>query len=299
MGIKIGTAPVSWGIMEVEGWDGRVAYGRVLDEMAEAGYEGTELGPYGYLPSEPERLLAELSSRGLRLVSAFVPLHLAEPQRHEAGFREAIKVAGLLARAEARLIVLAGDMTEARMAVAGRVIEERDGMNEQHWQCAVEILTRIAKACRELGLATAFHHHAGTLVETPNEIERLCENTDPALIGLCLDTGHFFYGGGDPVEAVRKYGPRIWHLHLKDVRLPVLESVRREGVGFLEAVRRDVFCELGEGAVDFPRITQGLMNCGYDGWAVVEQDVDTDQPGVQPFESAVRSRRYLREAIGL
>jgi len=299
MGIKIGTAPVSWGIMEVEGWDGRVAYGRVLDEMAEAGYEGTELGPYGYLPSEPERLLAELSSRGLRLVSAFVPLHLAEPQRHEAGFREAIKVAGLLARAEARLIVLAGDMTEARMAVAGRVIEERDGMNEQHWQCAVEILTRIAKACRELGLATAFHHHAGTLVETPNEIERLCENTDPALIGLCLDTGHFFYGGGDPVEAVRKYGPRIWHLHLKDVRLPVLESVRRDRVGFLEAVRRDVFCELGEGAVDFPRITQGLMNCGYDGWAVVEQDVDTDQPGVQPFESAVRSRRYLREAIGL
>ncbi|MEK6320848.1 MAG: TIM barrel protein [Acidobacteriota bacterium] len=299
MRIKIGTAPVSWGIMEVEGWNGQAAYGKMLDEMAEAGYEGTELGPYGYLPSESERLIAELSSRGLRLVSAFVPLTLAEPERHEASFQEAMKVAELLARADARLIVLAGDMNEARMAVAGRVIEERDGMSEHQWHDAVEIVSGIAKACRELGLSTAFHHHAGTLVETPNEIERLCENTDPALIGLCLDTGHFFYGGGDPVEAVRKYGPRIWHLHLKDVRLPVLESVRREGVGFLEAVRRDVFCELGEGAVDFPRINQELMNYGYDGWAVVEQDVDTDQPGVQPFESAVRSRRYLREAIGL
>jgi len=91
--IKIGTAPVSWGIMEAEGWNGHQAYARVLDEMAEAGYEGTELGPYGYLPTEPERLIAELSSRGLRLVSAFVPVHLAEARRHETDFHEAIKVA--------------------------------------------------------------------------------------------------------------------------------------------------------------------------------------------------------------
>jgi inosose dehydratase len=297
--IKIGTAPVSWGIMEVEGWNGRAPYGKVLDEMAEAGYQGTELGPYGYLPSEPERLMAELSSRGLRMVSAFVPLPLAEPERHEASFQEAMKVADLLASADARLIVLAGDMSEARMTVAGRVNEQRDGMSAKHWHDTVEIVSRIARACREFGLSTAFHHHAGTLVETPNEIERLCENTDPSLIGLCLDTGHYLYGGGDPVEAVRKYGSRIWHLHLKDVRLPVLESVRREGVGFLEAVRREVFCELGEGAVDFPNIKQGLMNCGYDGWAIVEQDVDADQPGVQPFESAVRSRRYLNDVMGL
>lgn len=299
MKIKIGTAPVSWGIMEVKGWNGQAPYAKVLDEMAEAGYEGTELGPYGYLPSEPERLMTELSARGLRMVSAFVPLPLAEPERHEATFQEAMKVADLLASAEARLIVLAGDMSEARMTVAGRVDEQRDGMSSQHWDDTVEIVSRIARACREFGLSTAFHHHAGTFVETPNEIERLCENTDPSLIGLCLDTGHYLYGGGDPAEAVRRYGPRIWHLHLKDVRLPVLESVRSEGRGFLEAVRRDVFCELGEGAVDFANIKQGLTHCGYDGWAVVEQDVDADQPGVKPFESAVRSRRYLQEVIGI
>src|SRR6185369_13736655 len=299
MKIKIGTAPVSWGIMEVEGWNGQAPFASVLDEMARAGYEGTELGPYDYLPSDPQRLKAELSSRGLQMVSAFVPLSLAEPQSHEAAFQEALKVAELLASVDARLIVLAGEMNENRMSVAGRVNEERDGMSTQHWYDTIEIVSRIAKACRDFGVLTAFHHHAGTFVETPNEIARLCESTDPSLIGLCLDTGHYLYGGGDPVEVVQKYGSRIWHLHLKDVRLPVLESVRQLGLGFLEAVRRDIFCELGEGAVDFPKIKQELIGCDYDGWAIVEQDVDASLPGVQPFESAVRSRRYLRETIGI
>src|SRR4030095_8976230 len=190
-------------------------------------------------------------------------------------------------------------MNGPRMNVAGRVDEERDGMSQQDWNAAVEIISRIARACLEIGLATAFHHHAGTLIETPGEIERLCANTDPALIGLCLDTGHYLYGGGDPVQAVQRYGSRIFHLHLKDVRSDVLESVRREGVGFLEAVRRDVFCELGQGSVDFPSIKRGLIDCGYEGWAIVEQDVDASRPGVHPFESAVRSRKYLRESIGI
>ena len=298
MPIKIGTAPVSWGIMEVEGWGGQKDYREMLDEMAEAGYEGTELGPYGYLPADPERLISELSSRGLRLVSAFVPVALAEPERHESSFREAMKVAELLAKSAARLIVLADEMSEARMAVAGRVIEDRDGMRDPGWDSAVSILTRVALACREFGLATTFHHHAGTYIETPKEIERLCASTDPGLIGLCLDTGHYFYGGGDPVKAVEKYGSRIWHVHLKDVRPDVLGSVRREGLNFLDAVRRGVFCELGEGAVDFPALEQRLLNCAYDGWAIVEQDVDTTQPGVRPFESALRSRQYLRHALG-
>ena len=299
MGIKVGSAPVSWGIMEVEGWSGQQAYSEVFDEMVQAGYAGTELGPYGYLPMEPERVTAELSKRGLQLVSAFVPIPLADPERHEAGFQEAITVAELLARSGARLIVLADVMSEARMAVAGRAVEARDGMSERQWEGAAQILTRVARACGELGLAAAFHHHAGTLVETPKEIERLCERTDASLIGLCLDTGHYFYGGGDPVEAVQKYGSRIRHLHLKDLVPAVLESVRQEGVDFLEAVRRGVFCELGAGAVDFPKVVQGLIACGYDDWAIVEQDVDASQPGVRPLESAARSREYLRNVIGI
>jgi len=299
MGIKIGTAPVSWGIMEVEGWSGQQSYREVLDEMVAAGYTGTELGPYGYLPTEPERVTEELSSRGLSLVSSFVPIPLEEPERHEASFQEAMTVAKLLAQAGARLIVLAGDMKTARMAVAGRVVEERDGMSDKQWESAARILMRVAESCRELGLATVFHHHVGTLVETPREIERLCASTDTDLIGLCLDTGHYLYGGGNPLEAVRSYGPRIRHLHLKDVQPTALASARREGLDFLEAVRRGVFCELGEGAVNFPKVIEELMARGYDGWAIVEQDVDASQPGVHPFESALRSRQYLQNVIGI
>lgn len=299
MGLKIGTAPVSWGIMEVEGWSGQQAYREVLDEMTQAGYAGTELGPYGYLPTEPERVTEELSARGLALVSSFVPIPLEEPERHAASFQEAMTVAKLLAQAGARLIVLAGDMKPARMAVAGRVLEERDGMSDEQWASATRILTRVAISCRELGLATVFHHHVGTLIETPREIERLCASTDAGLIGLCLDTGHYLYGGGDPVEAVQKYGARIRHLHLKDVQPMALASARREGLDFLAAVRHGVFCELGEGAVNFPRVIEELMARDYDGWAIVEQDVDASQPGVHPFESALRSRQYLRNVIGV
>ncbi len=299
MKIKVGNAPVSWGVMEVAGWGEQIPYRQVLDEIAEAGYAGTELGPYGYFPTEPNELTPELSARGLQLVASFVPLPLAHSERHEAGSQEAMKVAQLLAQSGARLIVLADEMSEARMAVSGRVDESRDGMSNAQWDGAAHILRRIAEACRELGLSAVFHHHAGTFVETPKEIARLCESTDPDLLGLCLDTGHYFFGGGDPVDAVRWYGARIRHLHLKDVQLPVLEAARRDGVGFLEAVRRGVFCELGEGAVDLNRVIQDMTAGGYSDWAIVEQDVDTRNADVKPLESAIRSRQYLRNMIGI
>ena len=297
--MKIATAPVSWGVMEADGWSGNQTYGKVLDEMSQAGYDGTELGPYGFFPTDPLHLSAELSARGLKLVSAFVPVHLAEPARHRSDFDEALKVAKLLSSAGAGLIVLADEMGGSRMAIAGRVDEARDGMNSSQWSDAVDILSQIANACAELGLRTAFHHHAGTLVETPAEIERLCSSTDSSLIGLCLDTGHYVYGGGDPVEAVEKYSSRILHIHLKDVNLAVLQSVREDRVGFLEAVQRGVFCEIGDGSVDVRVIFQKLSKAAYGDWLVVEQDVDARLAGVNPFESACRSRRYLKEVIGM
>ncbi len=299
MNIKVGNAPVSWGVMEVAGWGGQIPFGKVLDEITEAGYAGTELGPFGYFPTEPNQLKSELSSRGLQLVASFVPIPLAHPDRHDVGYQEAMKVAHLLAQTGARLIVLADEMSKARMAVSGRVDESRDGMSDSQWEGAAQILGSIAEACRELGLSAVFHHHAGTFVETPKEVARLCDSIDADLLGLCLDTGHYFFGGGDPVEAVRLYGARIRHLHLKDVQLPILESARRDGIGFLEAVRHGVFCELGEGAVDLNAVIQGLSAEGYSDWAIVEQDVDTRSEGVKPFESALRSRQYLRDVIGI
>ena len=290
---------MSWGIMEIEGWGEQQPFGSVLDEMQQAGYSGTELGPYDYFPNESEELTKELSARGLDLVAAFVPIPLADASRHEAGFDEAVRTADLLAAGGAPLIVLADEMNKDRMAVAGRVDPSQDGMTDAQWDATAQILTRVSKACRERGLDVVFHHHAGTFIETPQEIERLMNSVDPELLGLCLDTGHYFYGGGDPVEAATKYASRIRHLHLKDIWPPVLDEVRREKLGFLEAVRRDVFCELGAGAVDFLKVISILTAAGFDGWAIVEQDTDATRTESKPVDSAIRSRRYLREAIGL
>src|SRR5882672_4660793 len=288
--IRVGNAPVSWGVMEVAGWGKQIPFPQLLDEIKEAGYAGTELGPYGYFPTESNRLASELSARQLQLIASFVPIPLAHASRHDAAHQEAMAVAQLLAQTGAPLIVLADEMSETRMAVSGRVDDIHEGMTDSQWDRAAQILSRIARDCRELGLSAVFHHHAGTFVETPKEVARLCENTDPDLLGLCLDTGHYFFGGGDPVDAVRLYGTRIRHLHLKDVQLPILEDARRDEVGFLDAVRRGVFCELGDGAVDLNTVIQEMSDGGFSDWAIVEQDVDTRSANVKPLESAVRSR---------
>jgi inosose dehydratase len=289
---------VSWGVIEVEGWSGNQPYGAVLDEMVEAGYTGTELGPYGFLPTDSATLIRELGSRGLELVAAFVPLPLARPAAHEAGLREAIKVIDLLAQSGARIVVLADEMSERRMAVAGRA-QKSDGLANEQWRDAVGLLTRAAQAAGERGLRAAFHHHAGTYVETPGEIDRLLQLTDPNLLGLCFDTGHYYLGGGDPAEFAKKHCGRIWHLHWKDVDRLVLDQVKRERVGYLDAVRRGVFCELGKGAIDFRAVMGALDGGGYHGWSIFEQDVDPSQPGLNPIESAARSRKYLKDVLGI
>ena len=299
MPIRVATAPVSWGIMEVEGWARQKSYGEVLDEMVQAGYTGTELGPYGFLPTDPQPLKAELKKRNLPLLGAFVPLPLAHAEQHDTALQSAMEVARLLSQAGAPFLVLADAMDPARMAVAGSVDEQRDGMSAAAWDGAARLLARIARAARELGLTCVFHHHAGTFIETPAEVDRLLSMTDPELLGLCLDTGHYFYGGGDPVNCARVHGARIRHLHLKDVSPSVLETVRRKRVAYLDAIRMGVFCELGAGVVNLTAVIQQLNAAGFDGWAVFEQDVDPTQPGCNPLESAARSRKYLRGAVGI
>ena len=299
MPIRIATAPVSWGILEVEGWGKQRPYGEVLDEIVQAGYTGTELGPYGFLPTDPAQLKTELSKRNLPLLGAFVPLPLAHADKHDAALQSALEVAQLLSQAGAPFLVLADEMNPARMAVAGSVNEDRDGMNAEQWDGAARLLDRVARAGRDLGLSSVFHHHCGTYIETPGETDRLLALTDPQMLGLCLDTGHYLYGGGDPLHCARTHGKRIRHLHLKDVKPQVLDQVRREKIPYLDAVRLGVFCELGQGGVDLSAVIRELTTAGFDGWAVFEQDVDTTQPGSNPLESATRSRNYLRKTVGL
>lgn len=298
MAIRIATAPVSWGVMEHEGWARKQTYAEVLDEMVQAGYSGTELGPYGFLPTDPAELKRELGKRGMTLLGAFVPLPLGHAERHQKGMADALEVARLLAANGAPYLVLADEMDEHRMAIAGSAGPE-DGFTPTQWEGAASLIACIGKTAQELGVRCVFHHHAGTFIETPGEVAHLLELTDPGQLGICLDTGHYFYGGGDPVAFAREHAARIWHLHLKDIRGKVLEQVRREKVPYLEAIRMGVFSELGQGNVDLAGVIRELDRAGFDGWAVFEQDVDPTIPGTDPVASATRSREYLRRVAGV
>ncbi len=294
MRIRLANAPVSWGIMEVEGWSPPFPYTTFLDELAGAGYIGTELGPYGYLPADPAALRSELERRSLTLTSAFVPLRLKEPG---LDLEPARQVARLLAPLGARYLVLADALWPEREAVAGRVPESNVRLTSDEWQTAAANLRAAEAAASEFGLRCVFHHHAGTYIETPGECARLLDLTG---LGLCLDTGHYAYGGGDPVDAVRSFGRRVEYLHFKDVHPERLAETRARRLGFLDGVRHGVFCPLGQGVVRFPALLDALRAIDFDGWAVVEQDVDATNPSAPPpAESARASREYLRSALGL
>src|SRR5579863_8265777 len=217
--IHAGNAPCSWGIIEnVEGK--RDGYARVLDEMHKTGYAGTELGDWGFMPTDPTLLRQELVARNLKLLASWVSVYLHDAARHAASEADAVRTARLLAEVGGpeSLIVLGNDPygDPMRTHYAGRIRPEQ-GMTDAGWQVFVEGANRVAHAVQqETGLRTVFHHHIGTWVETPEETAKFLSLTDPALIGLCFDTGHYRFGGGDPVEGLRQYADRIWHVHFKD-----------------------------------------------------------------------------------
>ena len=297
--IHVANAPCSWGVLEF-GLEGETpGYVRVLDEMSKAGYAGTELGDWGFMPTDPGALKAALAARGLLMVAAFVPVALADASAHAAGVETAVKTAKLLrAVAAAPKIVLADDNGKdpERTRSAGRVRPEQ-GLDDARWRTFAAGCHAVARAVRDqTGVATVFHHHCAGFVETPAEIDRLLSLTDPALLSLCFDTGHFVYGGGDALEGIRKHAARIGHVHFKDCDPAVASEARAKGWDYFEAVRRGVFCELGKGSVPFGAIVKELEKQRYDGWIVVEQDV---LPGMgTPFESAKTSREVLR-GLGL
>jgi len=299
--LQIANAPCSWGVLEFEehaaaGYD----YARVLDEMRAAGYDGTELGDWGFMPTDPGHLREALNARSLSLVGAFVPVRLADARMHDEGVKSAIRTATLLKDAgfPDAYVVLADDIAASpeRTANAGRLRpEHRLGeAGRATFAAGAELVAREVR--RATGVRTVFHHHCASYIETPEEIRDLMDRTDSGVLGLCLDTGHLTYAGGEPVAAIREFGSRIWHVHLKDCSEAVSARARELHWDYNNAVRNGVFCELGQGAVDFAGVLDGLAGVPYSGWTVVEQDV---LPALgTPAASASRNREFIRR-LGL
>ncbi|MDN3352333.1 TIM barrel protein [Actinomadura sp. DC4] len=283
--MRIAGAPISWGVCEVPGWGHQMSPDRVLGEMRDAGLLATEFGPDGFLPADPGERSALLKSYGLGAVGGFVPVVLHDPgvdpfpdvERALAGF------------GDAGTLVLAA-------ATGLHGYDERPALTEDAWRTLLANLDRITEYAAGLGVLATLHPHVGTVVEGPQEVDRVLAGSR---VPLCLDTGHLLIGGTDPLDLARTAGDRVAHVHLKDVDAGLARRVRAGELTYTEAVRNGIYRPLGDGDVDVPGIVGALTTAGYTGWYVMEQDTilgAEPAPGAGPAGDVLRSVAFM-EAV--
>lgn len=308
--IQAGNAPCSWGTLEFEGLQANpVGYRQMLDELVETGYTATELGDWGFMPTNPGLLREEIERRKLTLLGAFTAIGFKYSEKLAAGKKEALKIARLLAAASPEhkpYLILADDNNSEpdRSRLAGRVTPNL-ALKPEEWKTFARNVEEIARAVnQETGLPVLFHHHCAGYVETETEMERFLDLTNPALVNFVFDTGHFVFGSGPDsqytsgniVPVLEKFSSRISYIHFKDCHPDIAARSRREEWPYLTSLRNGIFCELGRGCIDFKGVLEWLQKRGYQGWVLVEQDI---LPGMgSPKESARRNRDYL-SSIGL
>jgi inosose dehydratase len=284
-GRRLAGAPISWGVCEVPGWGRQLEPERVLGEMASLGLTATELGPVGYLSLDAARVREQLDRHGLRLVAGFVPLVLHKPSLD--GARDELeRVASLLEGLGAEVVTVAPVMDSAWSRPAK--LEDAD------WDRLAENLKRVEELVAGHGLTLALHPHAGSLVETRGQIERILAASD---VPVCLDTGHLAIGGADPADFVRRYGQRIAHVHLKDVDAALAAQVGDGALSLVEATKRGLFRPLGHGDASISEVVGLLDRHGYERWLVLEQDttITGEEPpvGRGPVLDVQASIEYL------
>jgi inosose dehydratase len=291
-------APDSWGVLDYPGPSWEQSYELMLDEMVEAGYTGTELGPYGFFPTDPLTLRPQLEKRGLKLLGSFVPVKMTDPSASSAVMERIRKVGHLLASLKAPYLVMADDQSTERNAYSGRTNEPGcPTLSSHQWKHVGQIVADAEKVANEFGLDLVFHPHVATYVESPEECERFFDVSSHTNVGLCLDTGHCLYGHGDAVKEAEKFKSKLRFVHVKDCNEKILAEARRNKWTFEEAIEHKVFTIIGQGDLDFPAFFQTLLKNGYSGWSVVEQDVKFGHTEIPPKVSVAESRKYLNTVI--
>lgn len=293
----IANAPVSYGAFEltVGVMDGVPGSERILDEVSSAGYDGIDLGPEGYLEGDGD-LATRLSERGLLLAGGYLALPFTQPGPSFEDLERLLSVFSRVTKPSVDPVVkpkptLADAGSPERLGRIGQAAKDPEvGLDDAGWSLFSDNLAIAVRLCREAGFEPTFHHHAGSHIEAPWEIDRLLEVSD---VGLCLDTGHLVVGGGDPITALERFGDRVNHVQIKDVRRRAIEEIVDESAPVTEIWKRRAFCRLGDGDLDIPRLLALLDD--YAGWIVVEQDRLPESAA--DVEEMVIDQRYNRQYL--
>lgn len=291
MTIEIGNAPCSWGVEFAD--DARnPSWQDVLKDCAEAGYKGIELGPVGFMPEDPAVLAPALAEHDLTLIGGVVFRPFHDPAAWDDVLDGTLRTCAALKAHGAEHLVLIDSISPRRAPTAGRV-SEAEQMDAAEWAAYRD---RIAEAARigseEYGLTVGMHAHAAGFMDFEPELERLLDEVDESILKICFDTGHHSYAGYDPVAFMKKHIDRISYMHFKDIDPVVKADVVANRTDFYAACGQEIFCNLGQGDVDFPAVRQVLLDAGFEGWCTVEQDCDPTLD-VSPVDDAKANAAYL------
>jgi inosose dehydratase len=290
--LHLGTCPDSWGVWFADD-PLQPPWQRFLDELAEAGYKWLELGPYGYLPTDPGKLTDELNARGLTVAGG--TMHGLSGLHHHDEFdaiaAQTCRVAELTSAVGGRHLVFV-PVPGYRDDKTGAYLEPAE-LDAEQWRTMIHSMNELGKiTSNEYDVTLHFHPHADSHVETQQQTERFLEDTDPRYVSLCLDTGHLAYRRADVPAIVRKYPDRIGYVHIKQMDPSIVDRAEREDLAFGQAVAMEASCEPPKGLPDVPSVLDALRELDAELFVVVEQDmypVDFDRP----LPVARRTRAYL------
>jgi inosose dehydratase len=291
MTIRIGNAPCSWGV-EFADDPRNPSWRKVLSDCAAAGYRGIELGPVGFMPEDPALLVEALAEHDLTLTGGVVFRPFHDPEKWDDVWDGAVRTCKALVAHGARHLVLIDSISPRRAPTAGRA-GEAEQMAAAEWAAFAERFRRVARlGAEEHGLTVSIHAHAAGFIDFEPELERLLDDIDESLLKICFDTGHHSYAGFDPVAFMRRHMGRISYVHFKDIDPVVKARAIASRTGFYDACADGIFCNLGNGDVDFQAVRQVLVDAKFDGWCTVEQDCDP-AGATSPVDDAAANRNYL------
>ena len=292
--VKLGIAPIGWTNDDMPQLGGELTFEQMVSEAALAGFQGTEVG--GKFPTNPAVLNKALDLRGIKIASQWFSSFLCSTpyEENEKAFIEQLDFLEAVGASRINVCELTRCLFAEECSMFG---DNKPIATDEEWDKLCDGLNKLGKIAADRGFKLCFHHHMATVVQTFEETKRLMDNSDPRYVYLCFDTGHFTFAGEDPLAMLKKYVDRVGHVHLKDMRLPVVEEARKNDWSFLQAVRNGAFTVPGDGDVDFDPVFKVLADAGYQGWLLVEAEQDPAK--ANPLEYAMKARKYIREHTGL